>query len=90
MGRLSCGGASPSLSRCVCSRTTRTDAVRLLSRPRREILNGIAKGKSNSTIATIMGLNERAIRYHVSQTLQKLGVATRAQAVAIFGSGKLP
>ncbi|WP_438307844.1 LuxR C-terminal-related transcriptional regulator [Burkholderia pseudomallei] len=65
-------------------------AVRSLSRPQREILKWIAEGKSNSVIAGIMGLNERAVRYHVSQILQKLGVATRSQAATLVGMGKIP
>ncbi len=64
-------------------------AIRSLSHVQLEILRWVAEGKSNSIIAGIMGLNERAVRYHVSQILQKLGVATRSQAAAIFGAGKV-
>ncbi|WP_438307846.1 LuxR C-terminal-related transcriptional regulator [Burkholderia pseudomallei] len=75
----------------LCSEISADEAIalRLLSRPQREILNWIAEGKSNAAIALIMGLNERAVRYHVSQILQKLGVATRSQAAVIFGAGKI-
>lgn len=62
--------------------------VRLLSRPQLEILKWITEGKSNFDIATIMGLNERAVRYHVTEILRKLSVATRAQAAVIFRSSR--
>ena len=58
-------------------------AMRSLSPLQQEILNWIAEGKSNLDIATIMNLGERAVRYHVSEILRKLGVATRMQAAAI-------
>lgn len=48
-----------------------------------EILNWVAEGKSNRDIATILETNERAIRYHVTEILRKLGVATRMQAAAL-------
>jgi len=58
-------------------------AAQLLSVIQLEILSWIAEGKSNLDIATIVGLNERGVRYHVTEILRKLGVATRAQAAAI-------
>lgn len=51
-----------------------------------EILKWMAEGKSNLDISTIADLNERSVRYHVSEILKKLGVATRMQAAAIYKS----
>jgi len=48
-----------------------------------EVLSWIAEGKSNRDIATIIDQNERLVRYHVTEILRKLGVATRMQAAAI-------
>jgi LuxR family transcriptional regulator len=48
-----------------------------------EIVKWIREGKSNTDIATIMNLPVRTIRYHVSEIIRKLGVATRAQAACI-------
>lgn len=59
-------------------------ALRQLTPVQRDILNWISEGKSNPDVATIMGLNERNVRYHVGEILRKLGVATRLQAVAIL------
>ena len=57
-------------------------ATTLLSDMQKEVLSWIAEGKSNTDIATIMDINERAVRYHVSEILRKLGVATRMQAAS--------
>lgn len=58
-------------------------ALRSLSTIQRRVLDWIAEGKSNADIATIMSLPERTIRYHVSEILRKLCVATRMQAASI-------
>lgn len=63
---------------------------RLLSGRQAEILNWIAEGKSNLDIATIMGIEERTVRYHVSEILRKFGVVTRTQAAAIVRANKQP
>lgn len=51
-----------------------------------EILKWMAQGKSNGDIATILGLSKRGVDYHVSTVLQKVGVASRAQAIVWFAS----
>lgn len=48
-----------------------------------EILTWAAKGKSNGDIATILSQSRRAVDYHMSEILRKLGVTSRAQAVAL-------
>jgi LuxR family transcriptional regulator len=64
-------------------------AARSLSQAQSEILNWIAEGKSNTDIGTIMDMSERTVRYHVSVILQKLGVASRAQAAAIRNARRI-
>jgi LuxR family transcriptional regulator len=59
-----------------------------LSNTQIEILKWISEGKSNSDIATILGLTDRNTRYHTNQILQKLGVRTRTQAAVIFKHDK--
>lgn len=76
-------GLSPSIS------ADEASALRSLSPPQREILKWVAAGKSNFDIATILGLPERTVRYHVSEILRKLGVVSRSQAVVIGKSGKV-
>ena len=58
-------------------------ALLTLSPIQQEILSWIGEGKSNIGIATIMEISERTARYRVTEILRKLGVATRAQVVAI-------
>jgi len=59
-------------------------AIKSLSDVQQGVLEWIAEGKSNVDIATIVGLNERAVRYHVTEILRKLGVVSRAQAATIW------
>ncbi len=59
---------------------------RLLSNLQIEILNWMAKGKTNGEISSIVGRTERAIAYHVSEILTKLDVTSRAQAAAFFAA----
>lgn len=49
----------------------------------REILHWAAMGKTNSEIGTIMGMTRRGIDYHMGEIRQKLGVATRMQAIFV-------
>ncbi|SIR40183.1 Autoinducer binding domain-containing protein [Paracoccus thiocyanatus] len=51
-----------------------------------EVLKWLSTGKTNHEIAGIMGLPRRQIDYHVSEILQKLGVATRVQAATIYAT----
>lgn len=51
-----------------------------------EILGWMAKGKTNNEISRIVTRSERAIAYHVSEILGKIGVASRAQAAAFYAA----
>lgn len=53
-----------------------------------EILKWMAAGKSNTDIATILDLSKRGVDYHVGVILEKLGVATRAQAIALTSADR--
>jgi DNA-binding NarL/FixJ family response regulator len=48
----------------------------------KEILDLLGKGHSDQEIAVMLGLDEATIRVHVRNLLQRLGLETRAQAVA--------
>ncbi|UGV25740.1 response regulator transcription factor [Rhodopseudomonas boonkerdii] len=47
-----------------------------------ETLTWVARGKSSPAIATILGVTERTVQFHVNNVIQKTGAATRAQAAA--------
>lgn len=48
-----------------------------------ECLKWAAQGKSNSVIADLTKVSEATVKFHISKVLQKLGVSTRQQAVAL-------
>lgn len=48
-----------------------------------EILRCIARGKSNKTIAYILGISEQTVKTHVSSILRKLHANDRAHSVAL-------
>ena len=47
-----------------------------------DVLDLVARGRSNDEIATTLFLSPKTVRNHVSAVLGKLGVSTRAEAVA--------
>lgn len=64
--------------------TQRAPATQLLAglSPReRQVLSELAMGMSNAAIGERLGISEKTVRNHVSSILDKLGVASRAQAI---------
>lgn len=47
----------------------------------KEIFNLLIKNKSTKEIAFALGISEKTVRNHISNTMQKLGVKGRAGAV---------
>lgn len=74
------------LDQALSSRLTRRRsgplAAGALTRRESEVLGVLARGRSNQQIATELGLGQRTVEGHVSSVLGKLGVASRAEAVA--------
>jgi DNA-binding CsgD family transcriptional regulator len=52
-----------------------------LSRRESEVLSWVARGKTNSEVAAILGISRRTVDTFLSRTYQKLGVETRLAAV---------
>jgi DNA-binding NarL/FixJ family response regulator len=74
------------LDQALSSRLTRRgrgplDAAVLTPRET-DVLGVLARGRSNQQIAAELGLGQRTVEGHVSSVLGKLGVASRAEAVA--------
>jgi LuxR family transcriptional regulator/LuxR family quorum-sensing system transcriptional regulator CciR len=68
---------------------TLAEGIRLAPRER-EILHWIARGKSNSVIAEIVGISPHTVDTHVRRLFDKLGVSDRTTAaVKGLGSGLL-
>ena len=64
--------------------------VRELTLREMTILNWVKNGKTNWEIATIMGVTERTIRFHVENIFSKLDVTSRSHAVATAIEHGLP
>jgi NarL family two-component system response regulator YdfI len=62
-----------------------------LTEREREILDGVAHGDRNKEIAARLGISERTVGSHLNSIFAKLGVDSRASAVAIaIERGLLP
>ena len=61
---------------------TATRAIRLSPREI-EVLNIIAQGISNKTIASTLGIGEQTIKNHITSILHKLKASSRTQAVIL-------
>jgi len=48
-----------------------------------EILERIAQGLDNAQIAAHLAMSEKTVRNHVTRIFDKLGVATRPQAIVL-------
>jgi DNA-binding NarL/FixJ family response regulator len=46
-----------------------------------DVLQQLAKGKSNQQIAAGLTMSEGTVKFHINHLLQKLGAADRTQAV---------
>jgi DNA-binding response OmpR family regulator len=54
-----------------------------------EILTWVARGKTSVEIAQIIGLTKRTIDFHIDNAREKLGAATRTEAVIKAAGGRL-
>lgn len=53
----------------------------ILTKREKEIFKLLISNKSTKEIATILNISEKTVRNHISNTMQKLGVKGRANAV---------
>jgi two-component system response regulator DevR len=60
------------------------DPLMELSERERELLPLIADGKTNREIALVLSLSENSVKTYVSNILQKLHLARRAEAAAFI------
>jgi DNA-binding NarL/FixJ family response regulator len=62
------------------------DGMKRLTRREEEILRVLSEGLSNKEIAARFTISSRTVKFHVSNVLAKLGLCSRAQAVALAHS----
>jgi two-component system, NarL family, response regulator DevR len=80
----------PAVTRRVMSRvrTAALPAVRnkldLLSAQERRVVALVAEGKTNKEIGCDMGLSDKTVKNYLSNALEKLNLARRSQAAALF------
>ncbi|WP_291760150.1 response regulator transcription factor [Cellulomonas sp. 73-145] len=55
-----------------------------LSAREAEVMDAVARGLTNHEIARALFLSEKTVKNHINSIFNKLGVATRAQAVAVW------
>jgi two-component system response regulator DevR len=77
----------PRITDPVASRVPKTDA---LSAQEQRVLALVVEGKTNKEIAAALGLSDKTVKNYLSNAFQKLGVSRRAQAAALFGTGRIP
>ena len=53
----------------------------ILTKREKEVFTLLVANKTTKEIADILGISEKTVRNHISNTMQKLGVKGRAQAV---------
>ena len=86
--RLALGGTSPADPITEATPTITQVATSLTPRER-EVLRAIAAGERSSQIAAELGITERTVKAHLASIYRKLGVDSRAAAVAIAVRGGL-
>jgi DNA-binding NarL/FixJ family response regulator len=61
-----------------------------LSAQEQRVLALVVEGKTNKEIGAALGLSDKTVKNYLSNAFQKLGVSRRAQAAALFGTGRIP
>ncbi len=54
-----------------------------------EVLTWVARGKTSADIAQLLGLAKRTVDFHIDNAREKLGAATRTEAVIKAATGRL-
>lgn len=60
-----------------------TNPVQILTPREIEVLQLLASGSGNKTIAQNLHISEHTVKFHISSIFQKLNVSTRTQAVSV-------
>lgn len=55
-----------------------------------QVLEHLASGQRNRTIATQLGISENTVKFHISKIFRKLGVSSRSEAAALASQHLFP
>jgi two-component system, NarL family, response regulator DevR len=77
----------PRITEPVVSRVRKAEA---LSAQEQRVLALVVEGRTNKEIAAALGLSDKTVKNYLSNVFQKLGISRRAQAAALFGTGRIP
>jgi NarL family two-component system response regulator LiaR len=73
----------PTIAARLMNRSTRAASLADFTQRERDVLKLLAEGLSNKEMATRLFISEKTVKTHVSNVLQKLGVADRTQAALL-------
>jgi DNA-binding NarL/FixJ family response regulator len=59
------------------------EAFQELTRRERDVLRALEKGLTNRDVASLLGMSENTVKYHLRGLFTKLGVADRTEAVSL-------
>jgi two-component system nitrate/nitrite response regulator NarP len=71
-------------------RELQTDPLLQLTRRELALLEALAQGLTNRELARDFGISANTVKFHLSNLFEKLGVRSRAQAIAFFYRARLP
>lgn len=75
---------APEATQALISATTRPETPKYDLTPReREVLTLLVEGMSNAEIARHLTIGLSTVKFHVSSTFSKLGISSRAEAIAL-------
>lgn len=66
------------------------DPIAQLTRRERALLEALSKGLTNAALARDFGISANTVKFHLSNLYGKLGLASRAQAIAFYYESRLP
>ena len=66
------------------------DPIHQLTRRERALLESLSQGLTNKDLAREFGISANTIKFHLSNLYEKLGVESRARAIAFYYSSRLP
>lgn len=67
-----------------------SDPIQQLTRRERALLESLSHGLANKDLAAEFGISANTIKFHLSNLYEKLGVASRAKAIAFYYASRLP